>query len=925
MAPGSTTAGANFAEALYRVIHHALAASQDHPQEKVAALERNKQAFIEATNRVFPPSVTGNLFDTLKAVLPLIDDGTIPGMTRDLADLLEMVIRDPRDPNQETVKALVKLMGAKGVANTGDVAKLLGRMLGYPKLEELFRALATVIRENDGVDDLGHPNGERNLLGDVLGFLSRQLQGLDAGSAKKGGFDLAAELLRYCPVHRRGQIGEPAWAVRVDLNGNPMVRMNPSTRTLYEPFVDRNRDGAADINSKGIPIDRNGKEIDIPAFSDKGYRDRYGRALTAGGRLLYSYFDAKKTVMAGALLLASDLMEAEVQKDLIDVANALAFRLKWDNGTPGDPSDDYETFHSDNPLIDLGYGGLELFKYKDAPKLLRGLAELLRTNPQLAEDLFVSLGDVLRILEGTQIPANGRSTRQLLDDLIPLLDETFEKNGRSTSAARLLFQAFTSETKRLRGLPRGFARMMKYSDYKRKITTASSGQKSTFERLLDLMAEANTCSPWLIGNMAEFYLEVMAGQKKILGIKISINTVNKLIDISWIRKLLCSRISSGNVQALHAFAKSGALDSFIPIAKVFVKRGETKLLKNILLAMQKNYARGLRPAEPMVIEILESGAVERFFDAMDVMNRVHVPGSNEVLSDVVADATANLVDDDQVVLDRHGRRAKTLLHLLLDPLEKLGNRISAQGAKPALDRTMHSICQLLTDTVPGSGGKKLLKNRCLVDLGGALLRHASESMSQNATTRRNEVRTLQNQLRDFLTGRDFASLVDFVGMINSSSAGKDLYDAVINLITPKSQTRDECFGPLLCLSASLLQAKVDRDALVVVARFLGRVIDPQKGLVKKMTLGIVKLVQADGGMAVLGILRNLFDEGPLGADTPPVVVYLDIFKEIQAAAGGQGALTAQDLERQIASLVDFLRDDREGLEHFYGVIKNRRR
>ena len=100
-----------------------------------------------------------------------------------------------------------------------------------------------------------------------------------------------------------------------------------------------------------------------------------------------------------------------------------------DNGTPHDPSDDYQAFSRDMEMIDLSYGLCEIMKPDEGEKLLRGLASFLRHNPAEAEKVFVSLGKVVDILKRTNLQSGsgGGTGPSMFDQLLPLLDRAWRQ------------------------------------------------------------------------------------------------------------------------------------------------------------------------------------------------------------------------------------------------------------------------------------------------------------------------------------------------------------------------------------------------------------------------------------------------------------------------------------------------------------------
>jgi hypothetical protein len=927
--------GATLGSVAFRVLRRntELGDAADNAAGKVAALDARKGEFITAVDTTIPFDQVNGLSSTLEDVIKLVDDGTLPALTSNVASILDLLGNDPQDPQKLTLSALAKLSTARSAVGKDQALKLAGRLLAYPELEAVLKAIATLVQENDGLDAAGRPTAaERDLLSDLIGTASRLLRDLErpASSAPAAPSKLVTTLLE--PVEIRGgvQVGAPAWAVRTDANGNPKVRVDAATGRLYAPFVDANRDGTADVNAAGDPVDAGGAKIDITAFGDAGRRDADGRALSGGGQLLYEYFDVKRTTLGQVLMLAGQIWGKDVPLDLLRAVDATSTRV-----SRTDASGTYIAYSDDNPALDLAWAGLEIFRYRDAPKLLESMASLIRSDERRAERILVHLAKVIDILDRQQLQGGGN--RKLIDDLVPLLDRVFESNGGgqagADSLAKIVLDTFRTEITRVRRIPHGLAEMMKYSDYPSR-TLTQPGMKSCLEQLMDMMAEANQCNVWPFGNMAEFYLDAMAGTKSILGLQISVYTINQLLDIPILRQLLCSQISPGNIRALHAFAQSGALDSLVPIARAFSTRGQTALLKNIFLALGANYEAALRPNEAVVVQVLDSGAVEELFDALNVMTTMRVPVTGEPVTDVVAQFIAALVDDDRPVFDRHGVRKTSLLHLLLDPLSAMGARIDASGVRAQYDRAVTNIITtVLATTIHDNGTPQnaaddyeALLNHGLIKLAAAGLESAADALSFDPTTRAREITDYQANVVKLFSGRDVPVLVDVTLAIERSPARRRLLDAAVNLLTPNLNVRNDIYGSILEVAAGALQARGDPQALVDVLRFAGRALDPARGWSKPIVLGLVKLVGGAQKPVVIAILKNALDRGPAGNARSPAETLFSILDDVQRQSRSYAsAITAQSIADAARKAAEFIRDREKGLEHIYDLVRTRRR
>lgn len=942
-APGAT-AGLNIGELVYQIMHHGYESKGE--QAKADTLELNHDEFVGAINQILPSSVGQNLFPTLVDLLPLVDDGTVEAALTDVEAIVQDLVNDPA-----TLDAIAELMSSKpggeraSFADQRDTFVLLNRLLAYPELDRLSSALFKLLEQYDGVDENGNSNGERNLFAEVQGLLSRTLQNANVqqGSSaqiSQGLGDLADALLAEYPMKGFGDLGAPAWSVRLDVHKNPAVVVDPASGMLPAPFVDADADGAADVNANGTPVDASGVEIEIPAFGNEGSRDSYGRALAPGGALYYDYFDAKHTLLSELLLVAGELLKKDLGARSVLILDSLAGRVPNDNGTPSDPTDDYETLSPDSPILDLTYAQFELVKHTRTGDLLKGIAEIVKNDPdkfgEIVDTLIVAIKQAGNAAAATPPSTSASTGKQLLDDLLPLLQDTLRPNGQSTSTMRDLLSAFNSQQAQLQTLPASFARMMKYHDYNNRVL-ADATKKSVMQRLLEMMERADKCNAPFAGNMADFYLRAMAGDQRLLGINISINTIERLLNVGILRRLLCSGIRADDVLALKDFNQSGALDAMKPIAKVFSNRNQIPLLKNIMLGLGKHYEGVMRPTEPTTVALLESGAVELLFEVIDDMTRVQVPGQNDVVADVLADVLSEIMVTSSPVFNRRGQQLPSLMHLLMEPLDALAARAQATGADQLLDQVMSGLGEVLFATYVDDMGTtdpaddvERWRYDCLkAELGNALA-YVADHMPSTPADRARWAAESQRDIENLLSGREVVMAIDLLKAISSSPEKQVINDALANLFTPQPNASEDVFGALCVLAAGLINHKkqaapsspVSDAALQQVLHFVGLQLDPALNRFSGIGRLALRLLAADDGLLLLKIIRNAIDMGPNGTEEPPIAILQRILGDVGAAGGG-GPTTGEALQTQLQGFLDFMRDDVEGLPAFIQRIKNR--
>ena len=945
-AAGSTAAGASagvdMGAIAYDILHHKYEVAGE--AGKMAALEGRRDDFVGAVNRILPSSISNNLFPTLIDLLPLVDEGYVDGAVADVDKLLEELIND-----QSTLEALAKLLGGQGGVHKAGAghgrAQLISRLLNYPELEDLVRSGLNLIRANDGLDDAGSPNGERNLLRELLAAASRLMKdykpasGQNTTNAVASTLDhLSSALLADQDMPAFSNLGAPAWAVRIDAFGNPQVRPDAATGKLPAPFVDADGDQVADVNVDHQPIDQSGAVISIAPFGEDGTRDSYGRALAPGGGLYFDYYDAKRTLLSEVLLLVGELVEKDSLGKAVRFLDRLGSRVQHDNGTPS-PDDDWETLSPDCALLDVTHAQFQLVKATPLPQLLQGIAEIVKQDKDkfcdMVDKLIAAIANAHAAASNTPAPG---SASGLVSDLLPLLEDTLRPQGRSTSSLRALLQAFNSEQRKLRTLPVTFARMMKFHDYKNRIP-ADASKKSVMQRILEMMEGANQCSAPFMGNMAEFYLEAMAGNQRILGITIHIGTIHRLLDVGFLRNLLCSNIKADDVRALKDFNDSGALDAMKPIAKVFSDRGETTLLKDIMLGLGKHYDPVMRPTEPTAVAVLESGAVELLFEVLDEMTQVQVPNSNEVIADVLADTLQEIVHTSAPVYDRQGNPVKSLATLMSDAFDRLSTQAQAAGVQADFDALTADLGDTLlatfTDdmnTADPADDVTRWKWHGLKRQLGDLLEAAANAIPVDQADRNRWAAEQQLHLEQLITGRDLVLGLDLLGAIANSPEKPTINKAISSMLTPQSNAQFDVFGGVLVLAAEALgehaataqlKSPLDEQALADVLHFFGRQLDPLEGKVEGIVELVRQFLRADDDLLLLNLARNALDKGANGTEVSALETLQSVFEDLDAASGPAGATTADSLEESLKQVRDFLNDQQEGLPSFILRIKNR--
>ncbi len=964
---------------VYAIVRANLARSSSCASQKVAAIEEHRQRFIDAINHTIDPQLLEALPGSLQSsVLPLVDDGTAVKMSDSIGDALGLLVDDEYDPKHSGLQAIVQLMRTRSVLTSEDVTALIGRLLAYDEIEQLLAAVAGTVRDNDGVDESGVSNGEKDVITGALNALAAALQELRAPELESKRVDLIEVLLQQVDLDADSKLGPPAWAVRADAMGNPAVAVDSLTGTLYAPFVDLNDDGVADVDEHGQPVDTTGEPIVIPPFGhDDQDRDDFGRALAHDGLLLYQYFDAKRTGLSLLLQLVGDIYEQDLHRDLLAaLIPALGKTVFDDGGTPYDSSDDGPAYPIDNPVAALLHAVVDALRYRSISQLLDTWAKLVNADEKLAERVVILVGKLLNDLRDSGVSLGDIGFIDVVEGVLPLVDELAEQDTASgQSTLRLLLQVVHDLGESAAELPAELAMTMVYADLtksplcsdappdleastkvdysKARFYQGPNGKvdnRSGFEKNIALMVAADGCKVPLDGRtIAQMLLETLASLKPATVCTL-IDVVMGVAGLPLIDALAILVLDSwgcdgkevfANLQSLRELAEAGMLDAYIPITRVFVDRGETRTLIDFYYVLQNDFTKDedadpasysvIRKAEPLVIDILQGETPDTFFELLDLMVDVEVdPDKGDSALDVFADALSYIVDDDGQLTTVDGtKKTGSTAGLLLGSWREIATRVDAAGKVTELEHFVYGALELLTKT-HSEGGIDKLDNRFLVPLGERLLTFAADLLDLTEAELLEEVAAWQQDAAASGSGRDLAALIELWAVVDASDSRADIDASVVNLLSPGDSAATDVFGALLRLLASALQTNVDPSAINHIGSYLAELIRPPDARLVGVIDGIEKMVALDDSNTGLVLLQNLFDQGPEGRDEAPLSVFIDVGEALALIdpdscepRSSAELIDALDIESMIESSVEFIRDDDSGLGAIYRVICGR--
>ncbi len=620
-----------FGEMVFRIIRTNLVAAQSCSLEYVGQLEPHHVDFVVSFDHALSQDIRDDVPELLgSTIVPVVKNGTLPDLVDRVGESLQTLVDDSIDPDRKTITSLVNLATAPTLIESTMITDFASGVLAAPDLPEVLHSTRLLMAENDGVD---------LVMNDVLGLV---VYGETSAPSTCSGLtldDVQGTLLRTDGFvdDPHYALGAPGWMARPDVHGNPKVLVDTVTGALAAPFVDMDRDGAADVGATGRPVDAYGNLIDLPFLGVNGPRDTQGRALNDHGGLLYEYYDVKRTPLSFTMQIGADFVEAGMHRQIPAIADAVL-------GAPITCNDGTTTCRayaaSNHPLADVTHLGLEVLRFPNTSKLMSVLHELFVVDEAKAEDLLVAAGDVIGALQNSTITLTDTAMYDALIGIVPLIRQIFATNNTAgKSTPRLLVDLITSMTPAEHAqIEQSVAWMLEYKSLSSRPNPTPNGpvvdfsknrfyqngstwvdNRSGLEQAIELLAYADCgfigCSQGTLstscaaatalngafgnpddGTVSEWLLGAMSST--------SPSTVSSLITfIDWLNgfsiPLVCNGAgcalealgcssaraddAAAHIAALRSLANSGGLDWLLPIARVFSQQHQMPALVDIFV------------------------------------------------------------------------------------------------------------------------------------------------------------------------------------------------------------------------------------------------------------------------------------------------------------------------------------------------------
>ncbi|MEE2962406.1 MAG: hypothetical protein VYA34_16855, partial [Myxococcota bacterium] len=825
-----------FGEVVYELTTSSIEADSLCAEPQLEILSTIESSFVSAVDLTFPEKILDALPPLVSSTfVPGVDDGRLPQATDQLARALEKLAADSPQSNQ-WLSGFVELTKTRGVVQFDHIIEFLHDFIQREDIPPIVQSVTQLASYHDGID-YGF-NHSLRLFQHALDVFDNENT---CGELSVG--DWSTHILSQALVTEDMGLGKPSWVVYADEHGNPKVATNPQTGQLYPPFQDSNQDGNADVNERGEPIDGSGTVISIPAFAEGQHQDDDQRALTQNGDLYYEYFNAKESGVGMLLLLGQEAVQNNFH-------HALRYVLETTLPAPSPCENNSNAcLHygiQDHLPADLVHLLLEIAKFDESKLFLDTWSKLIRSDYVRAEQILVAVGQILKALKQSQIKLTDPTFVQLIGDFLPLLDDVFETpNTQQNSTAQLLLETIHKLGQTARDLPYQILDTVKYVALS-KTATCSDGKpnyresdpvdfdqpryrqtnsnlqdnRSSLEQSVELLSAVNCGTvPFTDGkSVGHFIVDLMADRdaESVCGI---IDALLGAIDLFGFAGRFATEFSLDAIgcdgsavydqlQTLDSLAASGALNGYLPIAKVFKERNQTPTLLQLLDLVandlrldedqdQDSYSR-VRKLLPFAQKVLETDAVDRVFDLLDLLVTLESEETGEPVSAVIMRSIERIVDNDGTVHHRQSPLTSTSLGAeILIAFQKMLTRLQQSNQLGSLDHLMeHAFNYLIQtrDIESNHNGEitttKRLSNQRFIPLTTMLLEFGSQLADLAHENRLCYLSSFQTKAEKLLAGPTFVHLMQLMKLLEQRD-GRILEDLFVEILAPPAAPNTE--------------------------------------------------------------------------------------------------------------------------------------
>ncbi|MCK6548035.1 hypothetical protein L6R52_19445 [Myxococcota bacterium] len=944
-------------------------------ERKAEGFELERDGFVGAIDHLFPPDELRYTQDFLIKLLPLQDDGTIPGATRKLAAVLTRMAED-----DDVMRSAAVLMQRAGYVDLDHEAALVRRIAAYPEFRPLAKALLSLALEHDGFDADGAVDpAESDAMTVMIRHLATRMRDLEISEDAERGIVLAADLMLREDTRLAENAPDALDTPEIVLR-DPRGFAKLASTQVAAPFVDvAPADGLPDVDASGRFVSASGTPLDVPPFGTTsgaaGQRDSKKRLVSTAGQPVFDYVRLDQTILAGMLRDGRQLVEEGIpMKAVRTLDTVLGARLA--DGT----------YAPDNGILDLVHAASAAGDLDQLPEVFYLLRVLLEDHEATSTWAILELESQLDIAD--RYTVNLEPGNVFFDDLM----STVRKILREPRLMEDLLVALRDPA--VAGLPAAMTRLMKHK--KALITEADvaagrvfttpvdrgqldvPGNQSLQQRLFHLIYDTKGAryEPSLIGiplgfifsieDLAEFYLLSVIGEAEIPSLVSTLTGLSERPTPEELAAFINTDQTFGNAQGhegfdvkdndgdtLFAASASGMLASLRPVIQVFYDHGQMRLLFELFEVLHLHWATsasdyqsasgnapryskrsGIARYEPLLIDQFENArvldATRKLLDETKDLRTQR----GRLAHDLLLILARKLVDKDTNLRARDGRREVSFDGERITPLSPFDLvRYARARLKAAVRRSAQSQAEwddlvdavhrtfLKTERTGPESGR--LQNPRALPVASAVLSFLEERAQRHKDA--GDLTTwitvdVPQTVEDAITSPELPAMFDMLYAIDADTA---LNDAIVGL---RDELLDEQrgFPDLLVTAGDLMQTMKDASNLVPFARFLGRELDPDAQLLFTLASMAEDTLAVDEDEHFLEVARRAIEDAPSGR-----LYATGLGRAIRQVNRvnplDEGTPDATDLVRITSKVARWLQDQEHGLEKFYDMVKKRKR
>lgn len=943
---------------------------------RAEGFESEKSGFVGAIDHMFPDAELKDTQAFMVRLLPLYDDGTIPGATRQLAGVLERLTND-----SAAMGALAAIENRSGYISLAHAEALERRIAGYARYRELSNKLLDLALAHDGLDPAGNPlPTEDASITKLLKSVTDGMKDLEISEDAERTIILAANLLtsddpRFGGPPSQAPSGPSSYVAR-DYRG--MAQLSPPVNgTMPAPFVDQAPvDGLPDIDAVGRFVDGRGKPIDLPPFGAGGDRDMSGRAVSApGGPPIYRYVSTDTTLLAGMLRDGRSMVEKDLHNKAIDTLELfLGERTTLGKYSP-----------AGNALINIAYALSATLDGRELPDLLDVSSNLVTTHEGTIAWMLSETRKQLDIADQHNVSLKPGNT--FFDDLMRVVRKILAEPG----LAEDLLSAV--EDPAVLGLPEAASRL---SEFKHPLITeadVSAGRvfvnrvdrsqpdtranQSLQQRLFHLIIDTRKAryEPRFIGvplgfifaidDQAEFYMKSVIGQAEVPSLVARLTGLSTHPTPDELAVFLNSDQTFGNPQGnegvdvkdndgdtLYAATASGMIAALKPLIQVFSDHGKLDLLFELFEVLhyhwasveggdyqnvarntpRYSYLSGIARFEPMLIDIFRDSHVLKGVQNLLIETRGLTTRSGHTAKDTLLAYARRFLNKDTALKTRDGQSQVIVDGARVTPLSPFDLVRGARSELKAVTRRSNKaqadwsaiideLDDLFLQTESTGPEAARFKSTHMVPVARTLCDFLAERARKQVTAgtiggwMRRELVT---NLEDAVSSDELPAIIDLIHIARDDAA----FSGMMVELRDQMLSEDQGFPELLALLGDQLQAAKDASVAVPFLRFLGTELDPDKKLPFTLANMMKQTLKEDPEEKMLEVLRRSIESVPSGG-----LYMYGIGRAIRQANRqnpvAKGPLDAEDVRLIVAAMQRYMVDPDHGLEKFYDLVKHR--